>query len=96
MRYQAYDIVLMDLQMPEMDGYTATRKIREFNAHTPIIALTASASTDVRGKITECGMQDYVTKPFNPDDLFLRLRKSIFRSIEKPHRGMGFLWMPCL
>lgn len=54
-------------------------EIREFNAHTPIIALTASASTDVRGKITECGMQDYVTKPFNPDDLFLRLRKSMSR-----------------
>jgi signal transduction histidine kinase len=77
MRFQPYEIVLMDLQMPEMDGYTATRKIREFNAHTPIIALTASASTDVRDKISECGMQDYVTKPFNPNDLFLRLRKSI-------------------
>jgi signal transduction histidine kinase len=77
MRFHAFDIVLMDLQMPEMDGYTATRKIREFNAHTPIMALTASASNDVREKITACGMQDYVTKPFNPDDLFLRIRKSI-------------------
>ena len=70
MKEGKYDFVLMDLQMPEMDGYTATRKIRKFDQHTPIIALTASVSTDVREKIAECGMQDYVSKPFNPDDLF--------------------------
>jgi signal transduction histidine kinase/ActR/RegA family two-component response regulator len=75
MRFHKYDIVLMDLQMPEMDGYTASRKIREFNDHTPIIALTASVSTDVRERINQSGMQDYIAKPFNPDELFLRIRK---------------------
>ncbi|TFF34730.1 response regulator [Mucilaginibacter psychrotolerans] len=69
------DLVLMDLQMPVMDGYTATRKIREFDHVTPIIALTASATSDVRSRVLEVGMQDYVTKPFNPDDFFLKLKK---------------------
>jgi signal transduction histidine kinase len=70
-----YNLVLMDLQMPVMDGHTAANKIREFNTEIPIIALTASASSDVRQKVIESGMQDYVTKPFNPDDLFIKLKK---------------------
>jgi CheY-like chemotaxis protein len=70
-----YDIVLMDLQMPVMDGYTATVKIREFNTKTPIIALTASATSDVRDKVLASGMQDYIVKPFNPDELILKLKR---------------------
>ena len=70
-----YDLILMDLQMPVMDGYTASRKIREYNQQLPIIALTASATSNVKGKVMEAGMQDYVTKPFNPNDFFLRLKK---------------------
>jgi CheY-like chemotaxis protein len=72
-----YDLVIMDLHMPVMDGYTATRKIREFNQHTPIIALTASATVDIEQKIFDAGMQDFVTKPFNPDDLFFKIQASI-------------------
>lgn len=70
-----YDLILMDLQMPVMDGYTASKKIREINQQLPIIALTASATSNVKGKVLEAGMQDYVTKPFNPTDFFLRLKK---------------------
>jgi CheY-like chemotaxis protein len=70
-----YNLILMDLQMPVMDGHTAANKIREFDAEIPIIALTASASSDVREKIMASGMQDYVTKPFNPDDLIIKLKK---------------------
>jgi CheY-like chemotaxis protein len=70
----------MDLHMPVMDGYTATRKIREFNQHTPIIALTASATKDIEQKIFDAGMQDFVTKPFNPDDLFFKIQASIASS----------------
>jgi len=73
----SYDLVIMDLHMPVMDGYTATRKIREFNQQTPIIALTASATVDIEQKIFDAGMQDFVTKPFNPDDLFFKIRASI-------------------
>jgi signal transduction histidine kinase len=72
---ETYDLVLMDLQMPVMDGYTASKKIREFNKITPIIALTASATSNVREKVIAAGMQDYVTKPFNPDDFFIKLKK---------------------
>jgi len=75
LRQNKCDLVLMDLQMPVMDGYTATLKIREFNTETPIIALTASATSDVRKKVIEVGMQDYVTKPFNPNDFFVKLKK---------------------
>jgi len=71
----AFDLVLMDLRMPIMDGYTATIKIREFNAEIPIIALTASATSNVRLKVIQAGMQDYVTKPLNPDELFMKIRK---------------------
>lgn len=65
-----YDIVLMDLQMPVLDGYNAARHIREFNTQTPIIALTASASTDVLEKTAAAGMNAYVSKPFKPQDLY--------------------------
>ncbi len=69
-----YDLIIMDLHMPVMDGYTATSKIREFDTFTPIMALTASATIEMEGKIIEKGMQDYVTKPFNTEDLFLKIQ----------------------
>ncbi len=75
---QDYDVILMDLQMPEMDGYEATKNIRSLggrNAHIPIIALTASALIDVRDKVLELGMNDYVTKPFNPNELYVKIAK---------------------
>jgi len=77
LQQNSYDLVLMDLQMPVMDGYTATIKIREFNTAIPIIALTASATTNVREKVLTVGMQDYVTKPFNPNDFYLKLKRHL-------------------
>ena len=69
-----YDIVLMDLQMPEMDGYTATDQIRKMEnpqiKNIPIIALTASSLLDTKNKVEQSGMNDYLTKPFNPTDLY--------------------------
>ena len=70
-----YDLILMDLQMPEMDGYTASHEIRLFNQTIPIVALTASASNDVKERVLEVGMQDYITKPFNPNDFLQRIKK---------------------
>ena len=70
-----YDVVLMDLQMPIMDGYTATKEIRKFDKSTPIIALTASALIDEKDKAFNLGMNDYLTKPFNPNDLFGKIVK---------------------
>ena len=71
-----YDIILMDLQMPVMDGYTASRRIREFNdTDVPIVALTASASLDIQQKVYDFGMTDYLAKPFNPEELFETIYK---------------------
>jgi signal transduction histidine kinase/CheY-like chemotaxis protein len=73
-----YQIVLMDLLMPEMDGYTATENIRKFDKKTPIIALTASA-LNTQSRVYEVGMNDFVTKPFNPKELFQKINKHALR-----------------
>ncbi|MHB1277427.1 MAG: histidine kinase N-terminal 7TM domain-containing protein [Bacteroidia bacterium] len=70
-----YDCILMDIQMPVMDGYEATRLIREFDADIPIVALTASAMMDRSTKSRYQGMNDFVSKPFRPDELFEALVK---------------------
>lgn len=69
-----YDIILMDIQMPEMDGYTAVRTIRAMNdpnkKNIPIIALTAHATNDEANKCLSLGMNAYMVKPFDPNELF--------------------------
>lgn len=77
----AYDFVLMDCEMPELDGYEATRWIRKQEdmrmdgKHIPIIALTANAIQGDREKCIDCGMNDYLTKPINAKKLFATLLK---------------------
>ena len=65
-----FDIILMDINMPKIDGYETSKLIRESGITTPIIALTAFDKTEVEAKITECGITDVIIKPFTPDDLF--------------------------
>jgi len=74
-----YDAVLMDVQMPVMDGYTATREIRKDDhfKELPIIAMTAHAMTGDEDKSLQAGMNDHVTKPIDPDQLFSTLQKWI-------------------
>ena len=70
-----YDIILMDLAMPVMDGYEATINIRFRDINVPIIALTASASYGYLEKAMLIGINEYILKPFNPKELNLKLRK---------------------
>src|SRR5690606_7878573 len=69
-----FDLVLMDCQMPEMDGFAATRAIRDAErpggARLPIVALTANAMEGDRERCLECGMDDYLSKPFKPQQLY--------------------------
>jgi PAS domain S-box-containing protein len=71
---QKFDIILMDVQMPEMSGFEATAAIRENESetgrHTPILALTASAMAGDREACLAAGMDGYVSKPLRPDELF--------------------------
>lgn len=73
-RSQRFDIVFMDCMMPEMDGYTATRKIRSGEAgqeavDTPVIAFTANVMSGDREECNRAGMDDYLSKPINPKDI---------------------------
>ena len=69
-----YDLIIMDLQMPEMDGYTATKYIRNvLNLSVPIVAMTASALKGEKLKCLEIGMNDYLSKPFDFNFLYKRL-----------------------
>jgi CheY-like chemotaxis protein len=74
-----YDAVLMDVQMPVMDGYTATREIRKDGRfkELPIIAMTAHAMTGDEDKSLQAGMNGHVTKPIDPEQLFSTLQKWI-------------------
>ena len=79
-----YDLVLMDLQMPVLDGYGATRQIRKQNQKIPIIALTASALLRVRREVHAAGMNDYITKPFDPEELKRKIVYQLTRA-KFPH-----------
>lgn len=77
-----FDLVLMDLQMPEMSGFEATAFIRSkqstvLNPSVPIIALTADAFAETKRKVLEAGMNDFVTKPFNQEELYVKIIKQV-------------------
>ena len=72
-RETAFDLVLMDIQIPIIDGYEATRLIKSFSPSTIIIAQTAHAMTDERSNCLEAGCNDYLSKPINRKDLLSKI-----------------------
>jgi CheY-like chemotaxis protein len=69
------DLVLMDIRMPELNGYKATRQIREFNKDVLIIAQTAYGLTGDREKAIKAGCNDYIAKPIKNEELLALIRK---------------------
>jgi CheY-like chemotaxis protein len=88
LRRYTYDAVLMDLQMPVMDGFEATKAIRDpsgdcLNPQVPIIALTANAQEETRKKCLDAGMDGFLTKPVSPDALMCKIRQSVEKFNDK-------------
>lgn len=78
LKEETFDVILMDLQMPEMDGYDTVVYVREkMHITTPIIALTAHSSSGEREKCLALGMNDYMTKPYRSKDLYYKIVRAI-------------------
>lgn len=83
MKTKAYDAILMDLQMPEMDGYEATEQIRSGNSginscSIPIIAVTADTTEKTKARVFAIGMDDYITKPIDQELLYSSVEKALY------------------
>ncbi|WP_425391456.1 ATP-binding protein [Ekhidna sp.] len=83
---KAFDLMLIDVRMPVMDGYEATRRIRnkrnKYFKDLPIIALTASTLSESKSKMKECGMNEIVSKPFDPADLYEKVSRLSKRKMD--------------
>jgi PAS domain S-box-containing protein len=82
LRKKHYDLVLMDIQMPEIGGFEATRMIRDpdsgaLNPDVPIVAMTANAAKEDREECLNAGMNDYISKPINPDELIAAVHRQM-------------------
>jgi CheY-like chemotaxis protein len=83
LRERIFDLVLMDCQMPVMDGFAATEAIRRMPAPkgtVPIVALTANALAEDRQRCLDCGMDEYLPKPLDPDELMRLVRTFTMRA----------------
>ena len=74
------DLIISDIQMPKMDGYEFLTNVRKrgFTKHTPVLMLSARAESKERIKCYKLGAQDYLTKPFNPEELEELVKKNLF------------------
>jgi CheY-like chemotaxis protein len=80
-RKNYYAAILMDMQMPKLNGVEATQEIRQLpgNRDTPIIAMTANAFAEDKAQCLAAGMTDFLSKPFNPDQLFAILLRALIQ-----------------
>ncbi|PQB06075.1 hypothetical protein BST85_12610 [Aureitalea marina] len=79
------DLILMDINMPVMDGITASKEIRKFNTHVPILALTAVEVEELRSKIYEAGMDDIIVKPYDASKFEQTILKNLRIKDGNPH-----------
>lgn len=84
LKYHQFDLILMDLEMPEMDGYTAIKIIRQSDTTTPILAFTASLLENMDEVLAEAGFNGYVLKPFRPNELKEKIE------MYAPHRKIAY------
>jgi PAS domain S-box-containing protein len=94
--YRPYDLVLMDVQMPEMDGIAATTIIRDTSSHVldhriPIIALTANAMRGDQERCLMAGMDDYLAKPIHPDELVTKINRWVSITLAQDKGRTGYL-----
>jgi len=75
-----YDLCILDVMMPKMDGFTLAKKIQDYNPQTPFLFLSAKAMLDDKLKGLKLGADDYVTKPFSMEELLLRIKVILKRS----------------
>jgi len=80
----AYDCILMDIEMPEMDGVQATKLLRQLNIDIPIIALTAGAISEERNRALNAGMSGFLTKPIKPEILIRKTREAVENYRQQP------------
>lgn len=82
MKFHKFDLVLMDLEMPEMNGYATLKKMREMKIDTPVFAFTATLLDNMDSLISEAGFTDYVLKPFRPSDLKKKIEMYCERKVD--------------
>jgi CheY-like chemotaxis protein len=80
-RQNSYAAIFMDMQMPKLNGVDATRQIRQLAGYRdiPIIAMTANAFADDKERCLEAGMNDFLSKPFSPEELYAMLLRALSR-----------------
>lgn len=86
---EQYDVVLLDLMIPEMDGMTICKELRKLNIHTPIIMLTAKGMVEDKVAGLDAGADDYITKPFSFDELLARIRSVIRRPPQQQNETLS-------
>lgn len=85
LKYHRYDLILLDLEMPEMNGYSTVQKIREQGIATPVVAFTATLLDNMEESLKNAGFDDYILKPFRPAEL----KKKI--EVFAPHRAIDYV-----
>lgn len=85
-----YDLILLDIMLPKMNGLDVLKEIRKNNISTPVMLLTARTEIDDKIKGLDCGADDYLTKPFNKGELLARVRALTRRKGEIPSNELAF------